>query len=398
MVKVSIVIPVYNVEKYLRQCMDSVVNQTLKDIEIICVDDGSTDSSGEILEAYAVRDSRVRVIHKKNSGYGNSMNIGFDAANGEYIGIIESDDYAESDMFEKLYTEAKRNQVDVIKSSFYFYYSILEEKNEKCEIVSKILAKKVFCPTTYFESKMEMVELFNIKPSIWSAIYKREFIRGNNIRFLETPGASYQDSSFNFKVWSLAQRAELLQDAFVHYRQDGENSSINSKGKVFCICDEYAEMKRFLDSHPLIKSKMEYIMQRIKFDSYMWNYERLAQKFKYIFLEYASEEFKEGLLNGSINKDYFEWYKWNDLNAIANNPAQFHTERELSKVMGENDFWKKEYERVKGSLTYKIGNCITIGPRILKRFVCCIGKHGVKYTFTTSLSELRGGKKLGKTS
>lgn len=395
MVKVSIVVPVYNVEKYLRQCMDSIVDQTLKDIEIICVDDGSTDSSGAILDEYASKDCRVRVIHKKNSGYGNSMNIGFDAANGEYIGIVESDDYAEADMFEKLYAEASKNQLDVVKSSFYFYYSVPKEKNEKCEIVSKILAKQVFCPTTYFESKMEMVELFNIKPSIWSAIYRREFIRENKIRFLETPGASYQDSSFNFKVWSLAQRAELLQDAFLHYRQDGENSSINSKGKVFCVCDEYAEMQRFLNDNPLLKSKMEFIMQRIKFDSYMWNYFRLAQKFKYIFLERAAEEFREGLENGSIDKEYFEWYKWNDLNAIANNPAQFHTERELSHVIKANNYWKKEYDRVKGSMTYKIGNCITIGPRVIRRFIRCIGKHGIKYTFTTSFSEVRGGKKIG---
>lgn len=395
MVKVSIVVPVYNVEKYLKQCMDSIVNQTLKDIEIICVDDGSTDSSGEILDEYASNDSRVRVIHKENRGYGHSMNMGFAAANGEYIGIVESDDYAERNMFEKLYNEAKKNQLDVIKSSFYFYYSVPEEKNEKNEIVSKILAKQVFCPTTYFESKMEMVNLFNIKPSIWSAIYRNSFIRENGINFLETPGASYQDSSFNFKIWSLAQRAELLQDAFIHYRQDGENSSINSKGKIFCVCDEYAEMQKFLNEHPLVKSKMEFIMQRIKYDSYMWNYNRLAQKYKYIFLERASEEFKEGLSNGSIDKEYFEWYKWNDLNEIANDPAQFHTKHEMDIVIERNNYWKKEYERVTDSITYKIGNCITIVPRVTRRFVRCIKKHGLKYTFTTSLTEVKGGKKLG---
>ena len=144
MIKVSIVVPVYNVEKYLRQCMDSIVNQTLKEIEIICVDDGSTDSSGDILDEYASRDNRVRVIHKENKGYGHSMNMGFHAANGKYIGIVESDDYAEPEMFEVLYEEAEKKQLDVIKSSFYFYYSIPEEKNEKYEIVSKILPNYVF--------------------------------------------------------------------------------------------------------------------------------------------------------------------------------------------------------------------------------------------------------------
>lgn len=394
MIKVSIVVPVYNVQRYLRQCMDSIVNQTLREIEIICVDDGSTDASGEILDEYARNDNRVKVIHKKNSGYGHSMNIGFDAAQGEYIGIVESDDYAELDMFEHLYEIAHKEELDVVKSSFYFYYSKPKEKNEKNEIVSRVIANKTFCPSTYFESKMEMVELFNLKPTIWSAIYRNEFIKENQIRFLETPGASYQDAGFNFKVMALAQKVQLLQEAYLHYRQDNENSSINSKGKVFCVCDEYKEMQRFLDQRPVVKGKLQYVLQRIKYDTYMWNYERLGQEFKYIFLERASEEFKEGLRDGSVNKEYFEWYKWNDLNAIANNAAAFHTEKELRKV-DTSEYWKSEYVRIRNSMTYKIGNCITIIPRTIRRFVKCLAKHGIKYTFTTSLSEFAGGKTLG---
>ena len=104
--KVSVVIPVYNVERYLRQCLDSVINQTLKEIEIIIVNDGSKDSSLSIIKEYAAADNRITVIDKPNGGYGESMNRGFDKATGEYIGIIESDDYAELDMFEKLYATA----------------------------------------------------------------------------------------------------------------------------------------------------------------------------------------------------------------------------------------------------------------------------------------------------
>ena len=96
-----------------------------------------------------------------------------------------------------------------------------------------------------------MVEFFNIKPTIWSAIYRKDFIRENNIRFNETPGASFQDASFNFKVMALAKRVQLIRDAFLHYRQDNENSSVNSPGKVFCVCDEYEEMQRFLDTNPV---------------------------------------------------------------------------------------------------------------------------------------------------
>lgn len=393
MVKVSVIIPVYNVQKYLRQCMDSVIGQTLRDLEIICVDDGSTDESGKILDEYAGKDHRVRVIHKENTGYGHSMNVGFSAARGEYIGILESDDYADADMFESLYRIARENALDVVKSSFYFYYSVPKEKNEKQEIVSKILAGKTICPSTFFESKMEMVEFYNIKPTIWSSIYRNEFIRENKIQFLETPGASYQDAGFSFKVMALAKRVQLLQQAYVHYRQDNENSSVNSKGKVFCVCDEYKEMHRFLDSHPVEKGRLEYVLQRIKYDSYMWNYERIDGKYKYIFLERAAAEFKEGLADGSINKEYFEWYKWDNLNLIARDPAQFHTDKALNARM-ENLHWKKEYDRISHSLTYRIGNAVTILPRLIRKTWRCIRKHGIKYTFTVSLNEVRGGKRV----
>lgn len=103
--------------------MDSVVNQTLKDIEIICVDDGSTDSSATICDEYAAKDPRIKVIHKSNAGYGHSMNRGLENATGEYIGIVESDDFAELDMFENLYKLAKQNDADIVKSDFYLYWS-----------------------------------------------------------------------------------------------------------------------------------------------------------------------------------------------------------------------------------------------------------------------------------
>ena len=115
MPKVSVIIPVYNVENYLRQCLDSVVNQTLSDIEIICVDDGSTDNSGKILDEYATKDSRIKVIHKENGGYGKAMNVGLDNAIGEYIGIVEPDDYIALDMYETLYNIAKEKDLDFSK-------------------------------------------------------------------------------------------------------------------------------------------------------------------------------------------------------------------------------------------------------------------------------------------
>ena len=108
MCRVSVLVPVYNVKLYLRQCLDSLVAQTMDDIEFICIDDGSTDGCSQILDAYAAKDARFHIIHKENSGYGASMNVGLRAARGEYIGIVEADDFADADRFASLYETAER--------------------------------------------------------------------------------------------------------------------------------------------------------------------------------------------------------------------------------------------------------------------------------------------------
>ena len=380
--KVSIVIPVYNVEKYLRQCLDSVVNQTLRDIEIICVNDGSKDSSPDILREYAEKDNRIKIIDKANSGYGASMNRGFDLATGEYLGIIESDDYAELNMFESLYEVAKRDDLDVVKSGFFFYYSKPEERNVPSPIASPIMCNRIFAPVTDFKSPMEQAEFFNIKPTIWSAIYRKDFIRSNNIRFNETPGASYQDSSFNFKVWCCAKRVRLVEDCFLHYRQDNESSSINSPGKVYCIRDEYEEMERFLKERPIIQAKIEGIRCRIKYDSYIWNYERLSSDLAYEFIHFASMDFKRDMTKGYLEKKYFPWYKWNTLHLIMRDPEGYHqwrlAERSGKKVR-EPQFYDEPEKKTFGGL--------------IKGGIRCVRDHGLIYTIRLAFGKLRRGNK-----
>ena len=131
MIKVSIIVPVYNVEKYLCQCIDSLLNQTLEEIEVICVDDGSTDKSGQILDNYQTKDARVMVIHKENRGYGHTINVGLNNAKGEYVGIVESDDYVLPEMFETLYLHAEKDQLDFVKSDFFLFW---KSENNKLRI------------------------------------------------------------------------------------------------------------------------------------------------------------------------------------------------------------------------------------------------------------------------
>ena len=126
--KISLLIPIYNVERYLRECLASAQAQTLKDIEIICVNDGSTDESRSILEEF-LSDARFHVIDKENSGYGASMNRGLDAARGEYIAILESDDFLDPDALEVMYATAKANDADMVKSDFFLYWSKPNPRN-----------------------------------------------------------------------------------------------------------------------------------------------------------------------------------------------------------------------------------------------------------------------------
>lgn len=155
--------------------MDSVVNQTLKDIEIICIDDGSRDSTGNILDEYAQKDNRIKVIHKANSGYGHSMNVGLQNATGEYIGIIETDDFADLNMFDELYKAAKENHADVVKSNYYSYVSQPEPQSTYYEVLKEYdLYDQVFRP-------VEHPEIFRVRPCIWSGIYRREWLLENHV-------------------------------------------------------------------------------------------------------------------------------------------------------------------------------------------------------------------------
>lgn len=378
MVKVSILMPACNVEKFIRECMDSVVNQTLRDIEIICLDDGSKDSTGDILDEYAENDSRIKVIHKPNSGYGHSMNVGLEQASGEYIGIIETDDFADLNMFEELYETAKRCDADVVKSNYYTYVSKPEPKSEYFEVLKPYdLYNKVFRP-----SDEENQEIFRVRPCIWSGIYRRQMLLDYNIRFTETPGASYQDTSFAFKIWACAERACLVKNAYLHYRTDNANSSVKSSAKVFCLCDEYASTEKFLDEHPEKKEKLEKLKNSLKYESYRWNLQRLTMEFKYAFLVQMHKEFMQERKKGLLDKKYFTDWAWLNLNQILDNMDGYYKEKcrqdfleyssveDMAAAIKEKNKKIKNLEKKMGQLkkskSFKIGRAATYIPRKIR--------------------------------
>jgi len=295
---VSIIVPIYNTEKYLEQCIESLVHQTLRNIEIILIDDGSTDKSPALCDAYARQDPRVKVLHQKNSGYGKACNTGINAVRSEYFGIVESDDYTELDMFERLYNHVKNYDLDIVHCN-YFFYNSTDDTHERSDLSH--IPQNVVC------SPRDVVSVFNQQPAVWSMLYRTGYIRKNNIKFLETPGASYQDTSFTFKVLALAERFMLSDDTLIHYRKDGENSSCASKEKVLCVCEEFDEIERFIEERDLAE-KLLPIIPKLKFPTYMWNYRRLARKYRWDFLLIFSKEMRRYISERRITKDkYTAW-------------------------------------------------------------------------------------------
>lgn len=218
MPKVSVIMPAYKVEKYLRQCLDSVINQTLEDIEIIPVDDGSPDNCGKIIDEYAAKDIRIKPIHQENGGYGKAVNAGINAATGEYIGIVETDDFIEPQMYERLYNRAKELDADVCKCDFNYYFGNNDYKryNKFCNVAEE---GELF-------TLWDKPQIMNYHVSIWSAIYKREYLNKNNIRVIETKTASYQDMPFAANVYAKGAKITLIHDSLLNYRtEEGMNSS-----------------------------------------------------------------------------------------------------------------------------------------------------------------------------
>ena len=295
-VKISILVPIYNVEKYLRQCLDSILAQSFSEFEVICINDGSTDSSLAIINEYARRDGRIKLIDKPNTGYGDSMNLGLLCAKGKYIGIVEPDDFINNLMYENLYSIAERNNADVVKSDYYLYSS--DNMCRKAGKISKLHSGKLLNSQKY-------PKLLTLQPTIWSAIYKKEFLEKFDIKFLPTKGASYQDTSFSFKVMALAERVVLTDKAYLYYRVDNMMSSVHSKDKVFAICDEYEEITDFLTRNSNVKMFANTNKLIKQYSAYMWNLFRIDEKYRIEFVDRFSATFREYLVNGEINQKFY---------------------------------------------------------------------------------------------
>ena len=215
----SIIIPIYNVEKYLTKCIESVINQTYKNLEIILVNDGSTDNSKDIINKYSLIDSRIKVINKKNGGLSDARNVGIEIAKGDYIAFLDSDDWIELNMYEKLYSYIKQENADIVQCSYQEVYNE-EVNNQKIKEEIKLISGKDSLYNLYGENHGKTVV-------VWNKIYKRELF--NDIRF---PKGKYHEDEFTtYKLLYKANKIVDLNLPLVYYRQR-DGSIMNSKFNI----------------------------------------------------------------------------------------------------------------------------------------------------------------------
>ncbi len=348
-VDISIVVPVCNVERYVGECLDSILAQTKKEIEIICVNDGSTDNSLEVLRKYEKKDSRIKVITKPNSGYGNTMNVGFDAAVGEYTAIVESDDYITPNMFERLYDTITTYDADVVKSDHYTFSTKQGMDVKQYQTV---------CPPEYYNRVLNAdicPEIFTFTMMNWTGIYKTEFIRKNNIRHNETPGASFQDNGFWFQAIALAKKVVFINEAFYHYRQDNPNSSINNKKKVYCICDEYKYMTGILNSHEEFGEEYHKRFLEKKFFNYLNSYHRIADEYKIEFLTHIAKEFSDDLKDPKLRIESIDPWIYMQINRIIDSPKLFYIEDNIAAYNEEYNKVHEDLMKVRNSYEFQKG-------------------------------------------
>lgn len=333
MPKVSIIVPTYNVENYLRECMDSIVGQTLKDIEIICINDGSTDGSLEILKNYAAKDPRIIIVDKKNEGYGVGMNIGLDRASGEYIGIVEPDDFVPVNMYEDLYNAAKKNNLDFVKADFYRFTGNEEDG-------TRTLEYNRLDPSG--ENYNQVIDPYE-KPFItkfimntWSGIYRREYIEKYHIRHNTTPGASFQDNGFFWQTFIYAKRCMFIDKPYYMNRRDNPNSSVKNKEKVYCMNIEYDFIREIF-----MQKGNEKLWERFKpyytykkYYSYVFTLGRISSEFTGEYLDRMSREFKRAFDLGEIDLDVFTPYAQDAIKLLVKDPQGYYQKYILKKGLG----------------------------------------------------------------
>ena len=261
MPKVSLIIPVYNVENYIEKCLNSVVNQTLKDMEVIIVNDGSKDLSKQKIQKYLEKYPWIKYLEKENGGLSDARNYGMPYATGKYIAFLDSDDYVEETMYEEMYNIAEKENADMVDCDFVWEYP-----NRKRKDIGEI-----------YKTKKEMIEKCRVVA--WNKIIKREILEKTKIKF--PVGLRYEDMEFFYKLVPYINKVSFIKKCFVHYVQR-ENSIANTQNvrtkEIFIILDNiisYYKEKGLYDEY---RDELEYIYVKFLLCSSLKRISKIAEK------------------------------------------------------------------------------------------------------------------------
>ena len=299
-IKVSVIVPVYNAEKHLRQCIDSIAAQTLKDIEIILVDDGSKDSSLSILREYEEKDERVKVITQENAGAGAARNHGMKEAQGRYYSFLDSDDFFEEDMLEKAYEEAERIQADfvVFRSDQY-----REDLNEFVKVTWTLREKEIapYQPK-YFRNMTDNV--FKVFVGwAWDKLYRADFVKKYGLEFQEIRTSN--DMRFVFTALVLAKKIGIVDKILAHQRRNDPSSLSNTREKSWdCFHTALLSLKENLEKYGLYRElEQDYINYALHFS--LWNVNTIKGEKKEVLFKKLKEEWFEELGISTHPSSYF---------------------------------------------------------------------------------------------
>ena len=266
---ISVIIPVYNVEKYLKRCLDSVVNQTLKEIEIICVNDGSTDSSSKILEEYAQKDERIKIVNKQNGGLPSAWNAGLEAAEADFITFVDSDDWIEKETFELAYKAISQNDVD------YVYWGaniVMDYDNEEV----KWNMENYFAINYSGIVKIEKDIINNTPVTVWSKLYKKEIIKDKNIKFYTTSGHADSLLWAMYSPW--CKNGYYLEPKLYNYVQRPNSitgkRNLGTTDKIFARIVLIPALIEYYNTHNLTQKHYDLLLRNIKrwfYNDYCYN-------------------------------------------------------------------------------------------------------------------------------
>lgn len=255
MPKISVVLPSLNVASYIYECIESVINQTLTEIEILCIDAGSTDGTLEILEKYAKKDKRIQIVHSDKKSYGYQINLGIDMAHGQYLGIVETDDFIAEDMYEELHREASERNLDFVKAGFDVFVTPGEGERYRLSVpaadCNQILSSE------YFMKRELSNDIY-----IWNGIYKLSFLREHGIRLNESPGAAFQDCGFRYLVDIHLGRGIFLDRSFYRYRRDNGSSSTYNPNCVKYNLEECKYLRKRIQEYGIPLRKIRSFVAR----------------------------------------------------------------------------------------------------------------------------------------